>query len=258
MMAIPKDILDTNRGISDWSIMTCYRGSIAHGMFVPSSDPDSIDDKDVISVCVPPQSYYLGLDNYGSRGTKELFMREWDIVIYELRKYIHLLAKGNPNTLCTLWINDQYYIKKTPAFDLILKNRDLFSAKHVYNSFVGYAHGQLHRMTHCKFEGYMGSKRKSLVDKHGYDTKSAAHLIRLLRMGREFLSLGKLLVERPDAEQLLEIKRGEWSLDRVKREAEKLFDQIRYAFVYSSLPADIDMEAVNRLCVEAAKMALNY
>jgi len=36
--------------------------------------------------------------------------------------------------------------------------------------------------------GYLGDKRKQLVLKHGYDAKNAAHLIRLLRMGIEFLT----------------------------------------------------------------------
>ena len=29
-------------------ISLCWRGSVAHGMYVPKSDPDSIDDKDVM------------------------------------------------------------------------------------------------------------------------------------------------------------------------------------------------------------------
>jgi len=52
----------------------------------------------------------------------------------------------------------------------------------------------------------MGAKRKSLVEKFGYDTKNAAHLILLLRMGIEFLSVGVLHVKRHDAQELLEIK----------------------------------------------------
>lgn len=33
-----------------------YRGSIAHGMYVPNTDPNSIDDKDVMGVCIPPNN----------------------------------------------------------------------------------------------------------------------------------------------------------------------------------------------------------
>ena len=71
-MSIPKNVLDKDLGLTDWAIMTMYRGSIAHGMYVPTNDPNSIDDKDVMSICVPPIDYYFGLKQYGSHGTKEI------------------------------------------------------------------------------------------------------------------------------------------------------------------------------------------
>jgi len=98
--------------------------------------------------------------------------------------------------------------------------------------------------------GYMGAKRRELVRRVGYDAKNAAHLIRLLRMGIEFLVEGDLHVERNDAEQLLEIKRGEWSLDRVKEESERLFRLAEEAYVRSSLPAKPDTEKAEGLCME--------
>jgi hypothetical protein len=47
--------------------------------------------------------------------------------------------------------------------------------------------------------GYMGQKRRESVRRVGYDAKNAAHLIRLLRMGIEFLTEGTMHVERADA-----------------------------------------------------------
>ena len=41
-------------------ISLCWRGSVAHGMYVPKSDPDSIDDKDVTGVYIAPIEHYLG------------------------------------------------------------------------------------------------------------------------------------------------------------------------------------------------------
>lgn len=40
--------------LKEWSVCLAYRGSVAHNMYVPSTDPDSIDDKDLMSICVPP------------------------------------------------------------------------------------------------------------------------------------------------------------------------------------------------------------
>ena len=255
-MNIPKDIIKDNPGIGEWAILVGWRGSIAHGMYVPNSAPDSIDDKDVMAVCVPPLDYYFGLRQFGSRGTQEIKYQEWDIVIYEVRKFIGLLTQGNPNVLSLLWLNENHYIKITDAGRLLIENRDVFVGRHVYKSFTGYAYDQLHRMTHMAFEGYMGEKRKRLVEKYGYDTKNAAHLLRLLRMGIEFLRDGKLYVQRDDAKWLLEVKRGEWTLEQIQKEAERLFKLTEQAYLSSSLPPGPDKQAVNALAVAAISKAI--
>lgn len=255
-MAIPKGILNKHRALCDWAICLAYRGSIAHGMYVPNHDPNSIDDKDVMAVCVPPLKYYFGIAEFGSRGTQEVKDQEWDIVIYEARKFIGLLQQGNPNVLAMLWLEQQHYISKTPAFQLLIDQRDLFVGRHVYKAFTGYAYGQLHRMTHMAFEGYMGEKRKNLVKKYGYDCKNAAHLVRLLRMGIEFLKDGELHVLREDAQQLLEIKRGEWKLEQVQAEADRLFKLSESTYLASTLPKQPDYEAISRLCTEVVQTAL--
>lgn len=101
------------------------------------------------------------------------------------------------------------------------------------------------------FSGYMGEKRKAMVRKYQYDVKNAAHLIRLLRMGAEFLRTGHLQVYRlADADELKFIKRGGWTLDRVKEEAEQLFAGIDGARRESPLPPRPDREAANALLME--------
>ena len=245
---IPNDILTSDPGLCDWSILAGYRGSIAHGMYVPQENPTSVDDKDLMAVCVPPPDCYVGLNDYGSRGTKEIKRGEWDVVIYELKKFMLMLQQGNPNVLGMLWLGENYYTHMTEQGRMLIRRRNLFVGRHVYNSFAGYAHGQLHRMTHAACEGYMGEKRKKLVELFGYDTKNAAHLIRLLRMAIEFLKDGELYVLRQDAQQLLEIKRGEWTLEQVKAEADRLFKLTDQAYVESKLPAAPQKEAISALC----------
>jgi len=251
-MTIPKSITNEHFFINEWSILLGYRGSISHGMYEPNKLPTSTDDKDVIGICIPPMDYYYGLRQFGSRGTKEIKAGEWDIVLFEFVKAIRLLEKGNPNILSILWLDKNHYLKITKTGQVLLDNRQLFIGKHVYHSFVGYAHGQLHRMTHSACEGYMGAKRKALVDKFGYDCKNAAHLIRILRMGIEFLGDGELRVMRGDAQQLLEIKRGEWSIEQVKTEADRLFIVAEQAYSMSKLPDKPDHEKINKLCIRLA------
>jgi uncharacterized protein len=245
------------------TILSGYRGSIAHGMYVPPKNPTSIDDKDVMYVVVPVIDYYFGYPaGFGSNkvfpvnGTKEIKQEEWDIVAYEAKKFIGLLAQGNPNVLAMLWLKTQYYLTISNAGQMILDNRHLFIGRHVYKSFTGYAYGQLHRMTHGAFLGHMGDKRKQLVEKFGYDCKNAAHLVRLLRMGIEFLKDGELQVEREDASQLLEIKRGEWSIKKVNKEAERLFKVAEQAYLNSALPKEIDTEKINALTIHVIDIAM--
>jgi predicted nucleotidyltransferase len=256
-MVIPKDILVQHPGLDDWCILSGYRGSISHGTYVNCIDPNSIDDKDVMAICIPPlDEHYFGLKQFGSRGTQEIKYREWDIVVYEVVKFIRMLQQGNPNVLCMLWLEPNHYIKVTPPGQLILDNRELFVGRHVYMPFIGYAHDQLHKMTHHAFHGHMGAKRKALVEKYGYDCKNAAHLIRLLRMGAEFLKDGRMNVLRHDATQLLEIKRGEWTLGQVLKEADRWFKLAEEAYLRSTLPVQPDNKLIVGLATDVLKLGL--
>jgi predicted nucleotidyltransferase len=250
-VSVPQSLIEREPGLGGWCILHGYRGSIAHGMYEPNSEPGSIDDKDTMAVCVPPLDHYYGLADFGSRGTREIAEDPWDIVIYEARKMIRLLAQGNPNVLALLWLSPNLYIKVTGAGRILLDNRELFVGRHVYKPFVGYATQQLYKMEHGAHKGYMGEKRKALVERHGYDTKNAAHLIRLLRMGIEFLRDGELNVDRGgyDAQDLLAIKHGEWSLERIKAEADRLFKRAEEVADRSTLPVRPDWDRVNALCV---------
>jgi len=66
-------------------------------------------------------------------------------------------------------------------------------------------------------------------------------------MGIEFLNEGELHVKRKDSQQLLEIKRGEWTLDQVKNEAESLFKRAERAYDRSMLPPSPDRKKINDL-----------
>ena len=304
-------------GQHDMPIGTCllaYRGSIAHGMYVNKSDPNSIDDVDLMGIVIGARKHYFGLHEWGSRGTKEVKDGPLDIVYYEIRKVFSLLLQGNPNVMSLLWLREQDYIVLKPAARRIIYNRNLFAGKHVYNAFAGYAHQQLTKMEtrdpselrmylaltyEAKFRGvhpnhrgerieypdnhdmasgeaknaeamgddrlvanlrsymkkgenlgYLGDKRKGLVLEHGYDSKNAAHCVRLLRMASEYLRSGVLTVFRPDADELLDIKRGRWELSRVKAHADELFAEMRESRDKSPLPDEPDREGAESLLVE--------
>ena len=278
-------------------------GSHSHGTYLPPEEPNAVDDIDLMGFVVPPIEYHLGLPRWQHWS---LQVDELDVVLYSLEKAIRLLLKSNPNIVGLLWLRDEEYVHRHPAFDLLRGRREIFSSQAAAQAFAGYAADQLKRMeafdldrmaeyealtmtiraqgpvgevleadtlklkhiaTHwgielemlnrfrkihrVHFSGYMGEKRKAMVRKYQYDVKNAAHLIRLLRMGSEFIASGTLQVFRTtDADELKVIKRGGWSLDQVKAEAERLFVEVEQARARSPLKDEPDAVAANAVLIE--------
>ncbi len=237
-------------------ILEGFRGSQAHGTYIPSDNPNSVDDIDYMGIYVMPIDYYLGLDSYRHKyEVMESFVGNIDKVSYEIKKYISLVSVCNPNVLSMLYNRPQDYNILTPAGQMLIDNRDIFlSRRHIFDAFGGYARSQLRRMTHIKFEGYMGDKRKRLVEKYGYDCKNAGHCIRLLKLGIELLNTGILQVYRENDRQLLmDIKTGKCPLPEVQLMAEELFTELNNAFARSKLPIENDKKKINALLIEIIK-----
>lgn len=306
--------INTSELVVPGTCVLAYRGSVAHNMYVPKNDPKHIDDIDLMGVVVGEPKHYFGLHEWGSRGTKEVWLEPYDVVYYELRKMVSLLLQGNPNVLSILYLRPGYYLHLDDTGKELIKARSLFVGKHVYSSFAGYASAQLQKMesrdpaevreylavtAELKYRGvhpnhkgeqilypdtsafkgeadnaerwstekllqrlvhfqkkgenlgYLGDKRKHLILEHGYDAKNAAHCIRLLRMAVEFLSTGELEVFRTkDAQELLDIKAGRWSLYDIKSEAERLFAAAKAAVLTSPLPEGPDRDGAESLLID--------
>jgi uncharacterized protein len=229
----------------DKAVLLGYHGSQAQGTFRPSPEK-SFNDLDVMGVIIQPIEAYMG---FGLKETYERKEPPYDVVLYDLRHYIKMCCSMNPTALSLLWLRDNFYIKRTPIGNELIKNRGLFVSKKAYNSFVGYGHSQLKRMHRLDVTGHMGAKRKALVEKFGYDTKAAAHAIRLMRMGIEFLSTGQLNVMREDNRYLVDIKTGLYKLEEVRAESDRLMKLMDEALVRSTLPDEVDMDKAEQLLV---------
>lgn len=91
--------------------------------------------------------------------------------------------------------------------------------------------------------------RAELERAHGYDTKHAMHLIRLMRMGIEALEQGDLLVRRHDAAELTEIRDGALRFDALRRLADDLRRRMIQAAEHTTLPEGIDHAWLDRLAL---------
>ena len=97
--------------------------------------------------------------------------------------------------------------------------------------------------------------RSELEEQYGYDTKHAAHLVRLLRMGAEALETGKLNVFRPDAQELLSIRHGAWTYEEVVEYAEHMDNHVRKVLLPKThLPPKPDMLLAANLIINIQDM----
>ncbi|HZA52405.1 MAG TPA: nucleotidyltransferase domain-containing protein [Myxococcaceae bacterium] len=92
--------------------------------------------------------------------------------------------------------------------------------------------------------------RAELEREHGYDTKHAMHLVRLMRMGLEVLERGELLVRRHDAAELIAIRDGALPFDGLLATAARLEADMQSAAARTTLPDDVDHEQVDRLALQ--------
>ena len=108
------------------------RGSHAYGTNIESSDTD-----------------YAGVfiqsmdDIFGFNYKEQINDDKNDTVIYEVRRFLQLLASNNPTVLELLNTPEDCIIYKDPAFDLILNDKEKFITKICAKSFGGYAKQQI-------------------------------------------------------------------------------------------------------------------
>jgi hypothetical protein len=243
------------------TILSGYRGSIAHNLHIPREADDvfGIDDEDFFAIYVFPHEYYLSLESYyRSKEVLDEKIGSNDTVEYEIRKAFHLLAQCNPNIISFLWNKPEHYTEITKGGRMLLENRNLFfSRKRIRDAFSGYAHDQLDKLTGGAYKGYMGERRKAVVDKYGYDTKNAATLLRLLTQGIEILEDSEIQVYREkDRDFLIEVKTGGYSLNQIKDIADSKFERLDKAFEESVMPMDNNKYKINELLVEIMKAEL--
>jgi len=90
---------------------------------------------------------------------------------------------------------------------------------------------------------------------HGknYDSKNMMHCIRLTRMAIEIAKEKKVIVKRPDANELLKIRNGEVDYNDLLNEATMSIELIDDLYQKSDLPDSVDSHFVNDLLISFRK-----
>jgi predicted nucleotidyltransferase len=162
---------------------------------------------------------------------------------WELQKFIVLALKANPNVLECLY--SPIVELATPLAQELLSIREVFLSKLVFQTYSGYVASQFKKMqTDIRNQGRV-------------KWKHVMHLIRLLISGIDVLREGELIVRvRDQRDQLLAIKRGEWTFAQVDAYRKQLQIEFERSFQETSLPDRPDYERANAFLIEARRRAL--
>lgn len=221
-------------------ILLCQVGSQAYGVANENSDEDRM------GVYVETRRQVMGLTPHNhvvAQGSD----RDEDQVLYSLRKWAHLASKGNPTVLELLYAPE---IDSVRCGRILRDNADLFISRAAAGAYLGYAQQQRQRLNGVR--GQMNVKRVELVERFGFDTKYASQILRLLHQGIELMETGRLSfpMDQLPREEVLAVKRGDWSLERVDERAAYLEAQLKSARENADLPKMANLDGINALLVE--------
>lgn len=239
----------------------CYEtvmGSQAYGVSTDSSDVD------VYGFCIPPKAdifpHLIGeIPGFGKQSHRfdqyqqhhvadEKNKKEYDFSIYSIVKYFDLCMSCNPNMIDSLFTPRNCVTYSSFISENIRTKRRMFLHKGAYHRYRGYAYQQLHKLNNKNPDE--SSKRKDLIEKFGYDTKFAYHLIRILNQIEQIMMEGDLDLQRNN-EMHKSIRRGEWTKEEVLEWAankEKDLDKLYHS---STIPHGPDEGAIKNLLLES-------
>lgn len=200
-------------------IYACVVGSRAYGLAGDDSDTDRR------GIYLAPAKLEWSL--YGV--PEQLEDKEREECYWELKKFLTLALKANPNVLECLYT--PLVERSTPLGDELLALRDKFLSRLVYQTYNGYVMSQFKKL------------EQDLRSRGAIKWKHAMHLTRLLISGVGVLRDGTLRVDAGEhRDRLLAVRRGavEWAeVNAWRLELHKEFDQ---ALAATPLPERPDYE----------------
>ncbi len=107
-------------------------------------------------------------------------------------------------------------------------------------------------------ELYHTMKRHADFETNQVDFKHAMHLVRLLRMGVEALRDEEIVVKRPDAQELLDIRAGAWTYEEIVAYAERMDRDVREVwYKKTKLPKQPDLKFASALLMDVQDLIWN-
>lgn len=225
-------------------------GSRLHGTSVGG------DDQDLQGVCIEPPEVMLGTQNFelyeyrtqpqGQRSGQD----DIDLSVYGMAKWVRLIINGNPSHLLPLFAPEsEIFAIGWPGREL-RENAQLFLAKSHAEKFLGYLNNQRMRMLGQKSQR---TYRPELIEKYGYDTKFAAHALRIAMQGAQLMRLGRIVLPMLAHERrfLVQVREGRYTQGEVLKKLGALEAELMSAAKYSAtLPERVDNDYINNWLVD--------
>lgn len=230
----------------------CYEtltGSVAYGVSLDSSDMD------VYGICVPPKDLVFPhlageIPGFGHQVKRFESWQEhhiashdkmWDFQIFGVVKFFQLAMENKPNVVDALFTPRRYVLSSSAVGEYIREHRTDFLHRGAWHKFKGLAYSQLNKIR----TKTTPDKRAGLVEAHGFDTKCAYHIVRLLLEVEQILTTGTIDLER-DREQLKGIRRGDWTLEQLEQWAQSKEHALEELYSTSKLPYGPDEAKLKR------------
>lgn len=228
------------------TILECVVGSTLHG----TSVSDGLEDLDLMAVVLEDQPTFMGFqqkDTFVWRTKPEGVRSEagdTDYAAYGLRKYLQLALKGNPTILLALFAPQSHTREITAAGRELRSLAPQIVSKLAFGPFRGYMKQQRERLIGTR--GQKNVTRPELIERYGFDTKYAAHVVRLGYQGIELMETGNLLLPMPtfEREMCVRIRTGGMPFDQVISLIEDLEGDLDIAHERSGLRDEPDVAAV--------------
>ncbi len=226
-------------------ILECVVGSSAHG----TSVDDGLEDLDLMRVVIEEPRDAIGFDPSDTLvcRTKPDGVRseagDVDLTAYSLRKYLRLALRGNPTILLALFAKPRVITEEGENLRALAP---YIVSKQAFFPFRGYMRQQLERLMGTR--GQKNVTRPELVEKYGYDTKYAGHIIRLGLQGLELLQTGRMSLPMREIQRdlVLRVRTGKFTFDHVAELARGLETGLVDAFNRSKLREEPDTAYVER------------
>jgi hypothetical protein len=152
------------------------------------------------------------------------------------------------------WFNhDETDIKYIDISDEKLSERDVIYKGLLFVNFEEFKKDRTNWKDYWTWKNNRNPARAVLEEKFNYDVKHAMHLVRLMCMCKEILTEGKVIVRRPDAQYLLDIRGGKYDYEWIMKWADDTDKSLDEMYEKSTLPHSVDWNAIDNLYQETIR-----